>query len=157
MDDLFHAKVDRSGGLDACWLWIAYRIPQGYGQFGRQQSDGRIKMFRAHRVALEEKLGRPIKPGFCACHRCDNPPCCNPAHLFETTQEYNIKDRDQKGRQRSRTGPANGNARITTRIACEIRAASQEGEFQRSIAKRFGIAQTTVSQIVRGLTWRPLS
>ena len=93
----FWAKVDRSDGPDACWPWTGHRARRGYGQF---------KMFGrsvpAHRVAWELTNG-PIPPGdhfgtMCACHRCDNPPCCNPTHLFLGSMADNVADRDAKGR-----------------------------------------------------------
>ena len=93
----FWTKVDRSGGPDACWPWMGHRTRQGYGQVKILG-----KSTPAHRVAWELTNG-PIPLGdhfgtTCACHRCDNPPCCNPAHLFLGTMADNVADRDAKGR-----------------------------------------------------------
>lgn len=76
-----------------CLEWRGATLPKGYGRIRR---NGRIQM--VHRVALEIKLGRPIREGYLACHACDNPPCFNPAHLFEGTWEDNFDDMVAKGR-----------------------------------------------------------
>jgi hypothetical protein len=51
------------------------------------------KRCRAHRVALERKLGRPIRPGYDALHECDWPPCVNEDHLYEGTDKDNMRDK----------------------------------------------------------------
>lgn len=81
----FWAQVHKSGD---CWEWKGKRYPSGYGRHSK---------FYAHRVAYELVHG-PIPAGMFVCHRCDNPPCCNPAHLFLGTPEDNAKDRERKGR-----------------------------------------------------------
>src|ERR1035437_6125251 len=79
--EVFWSKVDRLGGPDACWPWMGARDQDGYGLF-RPPKATRRPTQRAHRFALELKLGRPLAPGMQARHAvCDNPPCCNPAHL----------------------------------------------------------------------------
>jgi len=85
----FWAKVDRSGD---CWVWIGTRWPTGYGQM---RGDGRQLM--AHRVAWQIVKG-PIPEGLFVCHKCDNPPCVRPDHLFLGTAADNTRDRDVKGR-----------------------------------------------------------
>ncbi len=88
----FWANVDRSGGPDACWPWLAGRTSNGYGAFA-PRADLNIG---AHRVAFKLHYGRDPDP--LALHRCDNPPCCNGAHLFDGTHKDNAQDRSAKGR-----------------------------------------------------------
>lgn len=89
----FWTRVDRRGP-DECWPWTASRqTGGGYGVFTRE---GRTKY--AHRAALEEAIGRPLAAGEFACHTCDNPPCCNPAHLFVGSALDNHRDMSRKGR-----------------------------------------------------------
>ena len=92
----FWEKVDQSGGLFACWPWTANRNSRGYGDRFRVGD----KQYRAHRFAYELTHG-PIPDGLLVCHSCDNPPCCNPAHLWLGTAADNHADRNRKGRQAS--------------------------------------------------------
>jgi len=89
----FWAKVDKSGGPRACWLWTYYISPRGYGMAGY---DGRT--IRAHRLAYQLKYGW-LSSDVHVLHRCDNPACCNPAHLFVGDQNINNVDMTKKGRQ----------------------------------------------------------
>lgn len=86
----FWRSVDQSAGPDACWPWTGYRMASGYG---------RNRHGYTHRYALQLALGRPLADGMEACHRCDNPPCCNPAHLFEGSRLANEQDKTAKGRR----------------------------------------------------------
>lgn len=88
----FWRKVDIRGP-DECWPWIAGRDFRGYGRF---RTDERPTW--SHIYALEEKLGRKLHPGCCSMHSCDNPPCNNPAHLFEGTVRENTEEMWDKGR-----------------------------------------------------------
>jgi hypothetical protein len=103
-EERFWAKVDRSGGPDACWLWTAgtFRLRNGYGKFGADPAASRTVY--AHRFAYELSHG-PIPPGLLVCHHCDNPPCCNPAHLFLGTIADNMRDMSDKGRAARQNDP----------------------------------------------------
>ena len=90
------AGVDRSGGLDSCWPWKGALHRFGYGMIQRgKRSD------TAHRVAWEVTHGAP-ESGKYICHRCDNPPCCNPNHLFIGDPVDNMMDMVNKGRHWSK-------------------------------------------------------
>jgi hypothetical protein len=95
----FWAKVDRSGGPDACWPWLASIGTSGYGQFAIGRRDAHT-MRGAHTVAYELDRGHPPPPDRpYVLHSCDNPPCCNPGHLSEGTQAENLADMRAKGRR----------------------------------------------------------
>lgn len=90
------AGADRSAGELGCWP-LRSSHPDGYSRVGFH---GRTVY--GHRLALQESLGRPIRAGYSALHRCDNPPCVNPAHLYEGTQADNVRDAVARGRWGSR-------------------------------------------------------
>jgi hypothetical protein len=87
-------------------------------------------------------------------HRCDNPRCVRPSHLFEGTQLENVVDRHSKGRSGAPRGEQSGRARLTDAQVREIRAAYANGETQVSIAKRMGLYQGRVSAVVLRRSWR---
>lgn len=92
----FWNRIER-GPDDACWVWRGALVSTGYGQtrwYGRQVP--------AHRVAYELVKG-PIPDGHLIRHTCDNPPCCNPAHLLPGTPLDNARDRTERGRHQSAT------------------------------------------------------
>jgi hypothetical protein len=88
----FWLKVNMSGGPDACWPWLGSCNDDGYGRFG---FDGRVG--RAHVFAFTREHELPH--GMIVCHSCDNPPCCNPGHLFSGTHRVNALDRERKMRR----------------------------------------------------------
>jgi hypothetical protein len=149
MADRFWPKVDRGAGPDACWPWTA-STTHGYGQIGVPGT----RPHKAHRVAWELTNG-PIPDGLLVCHRCDNPPCCNPAHLFLGTNADNMRDMVAKGRAGSRTaaGDLNPKARLTPEQVQEIRAAIASGEKFSELARRMGVSWTAVGNIAKGKTW----
>lgn len=93
----FWSKVT-IGEPDACWVWTGCRAKDGYGRLTR---DG--KSHTAHRIAWGFSNG-PIPDGMHVLHRCDFPPCCNPAHLWIGTNADNVRDKTAKGRNNSPTG-----------------------------------------------------
>lgn len=141
----FWPRVQKSEG---CWLWIGNIGTDGYGKFWL-----RGRTTHAHRVAYELTRG-PIQiddPRF-VCHRCDNPPCCNPEHLFLGTHRENTDDMIQKGR--STAGERSGNAKLTNDEVRAMRNQHVQGVPIPELAKRFGISATNAHSVVRRRTWR---
>jgi hypothetical protein len=92
----FWTRVDKSG---ECWVWTGAHLPTGYGRL-----TGAKRGMYAHRFSWELHNG-PIPDGLLVCHKCDNPPCVRPDHLFLGTNVDNIRDRDAKGRGNGGGGP----------------------------------------------------
>jgi hypothetical protein len=141
--DRFLPNIDRSGD---CWLWLGKVDKDGYGVFYANGGD-----FRAHRVAYE--FAFDVAPGdHFVCHRCDNPKCVRPEHLFLGTSQENTADRHAK--RRDARGHRVGVAKLTHDDVVQIKAALRAGETQCDLAKRFGVRQTNISMIATGQTWR---
>jgi HNH endonuclease len=135
-----------------CFLWTGNTV-YGYGLFPTKRADGVWWGARAHRVAWTLEYGDPGKAH--VLHRCDVRPCVNVRHMFLGDQRINMADMNAK--QRHCRGEAVPQAKLTEEDVREIRAAIARGEAQVSIAKRFGIDQSNVSQIKRGFSWKWLS
>jgi hypothetical protein len=135
----FWKKVSKT---DTCWIWLAGQKGQGYGAFAPDKR----KSLRAHRVSWELTHG-PIPKGMCVCHKCDNPICVNPDHLFLGTQADNMADMCAKGRHlHKRTGRK---PRIAT---AEVVAGVRSSPYgYRKTAKIFGISKSYARQIKLGL------
>lgn len=142
----FWAKVQKAGH-DDCWEWTASKFVRGYGQFSLDR-----KNVKAHRVSYEMHTGN--SPGeLQVCHHCDNPGCVNPRHLFLGTALDNVRDQIAKNRRHDVRGTRNGAAKLDERKVMKIRKAFENGEYQKAIAKRFGVSQGHVSEIVNGEKW----
>ncbi|HWH24538.1 MAG TPA: HNH endonuclease [Candidatus Limnocylindria bacterium] len=143
----FWAKVDTSGGLLACWPWTGALAGRGgYPQMWLQGQS-----VRAHRLSLELALGRSLLPGRLACHTCDNPPCVNPAHLFEGTDADNHADRGAKGR--TAIGERAAGAKLRPADVTAIRAAAGSVS-NTELSQRFGVSLSQVKNIVGRRQWR---
>lgn len=137
------------GGQEECWEWQARTNAAGYGVF-RVVSNTEL----AHRFSWQLVFG-PIPDGLCCLHRCDNPRCVNPSHLFLGTRGENNKDRAEKGRTRSgpQAGEDNNHAKLTRTDIIEIRKSYESGRSQGEIAELHGTTQSTISRIVRNKAW----
>ena len=142
-EDRFWVKVDRSGGPDACWPWLASCTPGGYGQF----TVGGLKK-KAHRFAYELTNG-PLGADTLACHRCDVRACCNPSHIFPGTTQDNTADCVAKGRHG--VGRKNGRARLNEDLVRLIRASA---ESEAALGERYGVASSTIGAIRTRQNWR---
>lgn len=145
---LFWPHVDSSRGAGFCWPWIGQRTDRGYGvvERGSKRRGDRMRA-RAHRVAWHLTNG-PIPDELDVLHRCDNPPCCNPAHLFIGTDADNSADMVEKGRQLA--GARNPRAKITPVEVAAIRSSPLS---QTALAHLYGLGQSQVGRIRRGERW----
>jgi hypothetical protein len=141
----FWSKVEVLPHSAGCWLWKANTGSAGYGKF---RSNG--VETAAHRAAWEIFNG-PVLDGQVIRHKCDNPLCCNPAHLEPGTQGDNMADMVARGR--STRGAANGRALLTAADVATIRERIARGEPNTRIARDYPITHSMVSRIKRGLAW----
>lgn len=148
----FYARIDRSGGSDACWLWVGGRDKNGYGKV-RHYSVGDLL---AHRVAFELHHGLPLRSprDVIIRHSCDNPPCCNPAHLLDGTHADNSDDKVQ--RDRHTKGEDVNTARLTEEQVMEARELYRDGFSVKSLCERFKLSKSAMHYAIKGKSWRHL-
>lgn len=128
-----------------CWEW--QRSVWGNNGYGCAYFQGRH--YSAHRLSFAAFVGE-IPDHLIVRHSCDNPLCCNPAHLSLGTMKDNARDRDERGRSAPHDGENNGASKITESIARQIFESSGS---QRFIAHQFGVSQRTVWRIKNRKSW----
>ena len=138
----FWAKVDKQVP-DSCWEWMDNRTSKGYGQ-----ANMRGYPTHAHRIAymLANEIGK-LGSRDHVCHRCDNPPCCNPAHLFLGSPRDNMIDKTKK----DRAGKI-----LTAAQVKEIRSLYRRGNpsaDMKVMSRRFGVSVDTIHKITSRKTW----
>ena len=142
-------KVVESG----CWEWTGHIMKNGYGQIGLMG-----KVLLVHRASYMTFIG-DIPKGLLVCHKCDNPKCFNPEHLFIGSNNDNVQDMVKKGRQRSLKGESAGQAKLTSDEVDEIRRShiktyqGGRGSNTKELADKFNITESYVLQLVK-LEWR---
>jgi hypothetical protein len=130
-----------TGEANCCWQWLGTTNAQGYGRFlllGKNR--------RAHRVAYLLTFG-DIPNDLHVLHRCDNPGCCNPGHLFLGTNKDNSDDKIAKGRQAHVRGERNGNAVLTPAQVAIIRNSTVRSGL---LAQQYGITPQHIRVIRSG-------
>lgn len=155
----FWKKVNKDGSIPAhmphlgkCWEWTASTKPFGYGQFNLK-----TKTLNAHKISWE--LINGDTNGLHVLHKCDNPRCVNPLHLFLGTDADNKKDMVSKGRQASidktvHRGESNGYHKLTAGQVRDIRSRNVSGFGRKAqLAREFGISQSTLGRIISGKAW----
>jgi hypothetical protein len=140
----FWSKVEKTQG---CWLWHGGGHESGHGVFTVDR-----KPVPASRFALEGALGYPPPEGTEVCHRCDNPPCVNPRHLYYGTRQQNMDDAWARGRMP--VGSQRAAAKLREEQVVALRERYAGGADARELAAEYGIAVTTLRHIVLGLKWK---
>lgn len=147
----FWLAVNRSAG---CWIWENSYGSNGYGQFA---FNGRP--YAASRVAYVLFNGI-IPDNLHVLHRCDSPPCVNPAHLFLGTHVDNMADMKAKGRcgpgpgVRALKGEARPNVKLTEAKVREIRKLRAEGLKERQIAEIMQTTRSNIASVLQGVSWK---
>ena len=131
----FWKQVDQRGP-DECWPWMGYKDAAGYGRAGKRGTT-------AHRVALRLS-GVEIPEGMFVLHSCDNPPCCNPAHLRAGTPAENMADRSARTKEwRERCGPAR---QFDRQVAAALLAS---GTSMREAARKLGVTHSAIGRAIK--------
>lgn len=149
---MFDTRIERfwdkvAKGID-CWVWTAY---VGEHRYGVLKFEGKVDL--AHRVAWNISHPDSRCDDWCVLHKCDNPPCVRPDHLFLGTKQDNSDDMVAKGRSYDKHGQLNPNNKLTPDQVLQIKALKGKLK-QKEIAVRFGINQPHVSRILRGQAWK---
>jgi hypothetical protein len=158
LENRFWSKVNR-GLQSECWEWNrSVHVKWGYGQFRWiNPANGRNEVARASRVAFWLVFG--YFPEM-VCHTCDNPPCCNPAHLYAGDAATNGADKAARNRargNRNQSGEHNKVAVLTDAMVIEARRRVHEGESRTDVATDLGVLRPTLSYAVSGKTWTHLN
>lgn len=153
----FKSRVDTSGGPGACWPWKGRIAANGYGVM--DVTELKRAPSYAHRLAISIHRGSMVGHGDFVCHRCDNPPCCNPAHLFVGDHGDNMRDCASKGRLasqagRSLRGERHHAAKLTVDDVHLIDRMDASGCTRREIAEKFGVTRALIGMIVKRKVWR---
>lgn len=142
----FWAKVKR-GAEAECWPWTETLNPHGYGDCKYQG-----RRTNAHRIAFELANGESLPSDVVVCHRCDNPACCNPAHLFSGSQGDNVRDCHAKGR--ARHNRTNGERRPLHKLTeAQVRDIRESKCSLRAAAAKYGVSSVTILKIRRREKW----
>lgn len=145
--DGFMNGLDTSGD---CWVWKRGKTEDGYGRVRINKV-----LLLAHRVSLAIS-GVKVPSNKCVLHKCDNPPCCNPNHLYLGSRLDNAKDRDRRGRRDPLkiSGEKHWMAVLTDEKVIRIRKLYSDGIRQADISREMGVSDGIISHVVNGNSWK---
>jgi hypothetical protein len=150
----FSARIDDSTE-DGCWTWKAGKAdsknPYGIVWFAG-------KKYKCHRLAKTLTESPPNEDSM-ACHTCNNPSCCNPAHIYWGTAKTNVRDMDMAGRRNPNMGSKRYNAILSEKDVAIIleEAPLRTYGWGRKMAKRFGVCPSAISNIVMNYRWKQMN
>lgn len=150
--DAFLSKIDFVPDANGCFNWKACTIPTGYGKIYYKG-----KYCYAHQAAYDAFVA-PVTNSLHVLHYCDNPSCCNPAHLWLGTHFDNMRDRDKKGRTYFRAENLEGENNYTSKLTCDkvrqIRVLRDMGKKNCELAKLFNVTASCISSVVLRKSWK---
>ncbi len=154
----FWSMVDKNGPtvrdeLGPCWMWIGGSFMRGYGVFHFSKT----RYMRAHRLSWILHHNRDIPAGRIICHKCDIPGCVNPEHLFDGTNDDNMKDKTRKGR--AYRGQSHYKTPLTDDLVREIFSkclTAKHGDGRR-LAKEYGVLPACISAIKHRRNWKHIN
>ncbi len=138
----FLSLIDKT---EKCWLWLGKRNKSGYGQFSYAHS-----WFLVPRIMYQLHHG-DVNPYLMVCHDCDNPPCCNPEHLYLDCCSGNVQ-RSYDLKRSSKAGSENCKARLTEEKVLEIRKRCTESQLE--LAIEYGVSPVTINHVLLRRTWK---
>jgi len=154
----FWAKVEKT---DNCWLWTGSKRNKGYGAFVYADKNGKVVQGRAHRFSYEIHVGE-IPEGLFVLHKCDNPGCVNPDHLFVGTNQDNVTDMVSKGRHvrggtykkgNYKSGESHHNAKLTWELVGRIREDKPTMSYSQ-LSIKYKIAIGHLHRIITRKAWK---
>lgn len=149
----FLQKVSK-GHSKACWPWLAHRREDGYGWFNYGISKKFTRCWLANRMAFLI-ANSSIVSGLHVLHTCDNPPCCNPAHLYQGTDADNRRDMIARGR--ALIGSASPLAILTERDVLDIRSRWKPRLVsQMTLSKEYGVTRSAIQAIIERRNWKQI-
>lgn len=146
----FLEKIKKS---NKCWEWTGAKCLKGYGRFRINKV-----LFGAHRISYLI-YNSSIPSGIFVCHKCDNPSCVNPKHLFLGTRSDNMKDAFNKGRLKPLIGKKfeNGENNISSKLSEEqVKRIREDGERAILLAKEFNVSVSLIFRIRKGILWKSI-